>query len=112
MFGRPYGSNSRKLPARLPVIRLLLLSPKSLAGFMTATVTGTAVALGFLSFIMPIRNGSPDIFYAWQGGVRQATTVSESTSVVPFSSLLEYGFFHLPRMKTDLRSLLPCALTF
>jgi diacylglycerol kinase (CTP) len=55
-FGRPYRSNTRKLPARLPFLRLPLAPRKSLAGFTAATITGTAVALEFWGFVVPIRN--------------------------------------------------------
>jgi len=71
-FGRLYGSHTRKLPARLPFLRLPLAPRKSLAGFTAATITGAAAAFGFWGFVAPIRNGGLDISWAWQGGVRQA----------------------------------------
>ena len=62
-FGRLYGSNTRKLPARLPFLCLPLAPRKSLDGFTSATLTGAALALGFCGFIAPIRNGGHDIYY-------------------------------------------------
>jgi len=73
-FGRLYVSHTRKLPARLPLLRLPLAPRKSLAGFTAATtITGAAAALGFWGFAAPIRNGGLDISWTWQGGVGQAT---------------------------------------
>ena len=71
-FGRLYGSHTRKIPARIPLLRLPLAPRKSLAGFTAATtITGDAAALGFWGFVAPIRNGGLDLSWAWQGGVRQ-----------------------------------------
>lgn len=75
-FGRLYGSATRKLPARLPLLRFPLAPRKSLAGFIAATVTGTAITLGFWGFIAPMRAGGKDVTWAWDGGVRQAADQS------------------------------------
>jgi len=81
-FGRLYGSTTRKLPARLPFLRLPLAPRKSLAGFTAATFTGAAIALGFWGFVAPMRNDGQDISWGWQGGVRQVTTAGgDSTSM-------------------------------
>ena len=80
--------NTRELPACLP---LLLSPPKSLAGFTAATVTSAAVALGFLGFIMPIRNGGHSISCAWQAEVRQAT-INEPMTLLPYFTTLKHLF--------------------
>ncbi|KAF8148399.1 hypothetical protein B0H34DRAFT_802939 [Crassisporium funariophilum] len=71
-IGRLYGSQTRKLPARLPLLRLPLAPRKSLAGFSAATVTGAAIALGFWTWVAPLRAGGRDVSWAWEGGVRAA----------------------------------------
>ncbi|KDR74627.1 hypothetical protein GALMADRAFT_140993 [Galerina marginata CBS 339.88] len=70
-FGRLYGFQTRKLPARLPILRLPLAPRKSLAGFAAAAVTGTCIALGFWGYVAPMRARGRDISWAWDGGVRQ-----------------------------------------
>ena len=54
-IGRLYGSYTRKLPTRLPFFRLPLAPRKSLAGFIAATLPGSAVAFGFWGYIVPLR---------------------------------------------------------
>ena len=71
-FGRLYGSSTRKLPARLPILRLPLAPRKSLAGFAAASITGALVAVGFWSLVAPFRNGGQDVTWALEGGVRAA----------------------------------------
>ncbi|KAF8869341.1 hypothetical protein CPB84DRAFT_1818714 [Gymnopilus junonius] len=65
-FGRLYGSATRKLP---------------LAGFTAASITGACIALGFWSFIAPMRAGGKEVTWAWDGGVRQLVPDSEPKSL-------------------------------
>ncbi|KAG6837142.1 hypothetical protein H0H93_014047 [Arthromyces matolae] len=65
-FGRLYGSRTRPLPARLPLLGLPLAPRKSLAGFLAATITGTIIAFGFWSFVAPVRN---ELSWSWEKGV-------------------------------------------
>ncbi|EDR10466.1 uncharacterized protein LACBIDRAFT_316889 [Laccaria bicolor S238N-H82] len=71
-FGRLYGSSTRKLPARLPLLRLPFAPRKSLAGFTAASITGAVIAVGFWSLVAPFRNGGRDVTWALEGGVRAA----------------------------------------
>ncbi|KAF9522334.1 hypothetical protein CPB83DRAFT_116592 [Crepidotus variabilis] len=70
-FGRLYGSATRKLPSRLPILRLPLAPRKSLAGFIAASVTGAAIAAGFWGLVAPVRFGGRDLTWEWTAGVRQ-----------------------------------------
>lgn len=80
-FGRLYGSLTRKLPPRLPILRLPLAPRKSLAGFIAASLTGAAVAAGFWGLVAPIRFGGRDITWSWADGARQVpSSVSEAKS--------------------------------
>ncbi|KAI6128147.1 hypothetical protein EDD16DRAFT_1472665 [Pisolithus croceorrhizus] len=68
-FGRLYGQFTPRLPARLPILGLPLASRKSLAGFIAAAITGAAVAVGFWSFVAPLREQSSELSWTWEGGV-------------------------------------------
>jgi len=48
-FGRLWGSYTPALPRRLPLLGLPLAPRKSLAGFIAASLTGAAIAVGFWS---------------------------------------------------------------
>ncbi|KAH9474900.1 CTP-dependent diacylglycerol kinase 1 [Psilocybe cubensis] len=76
-FGRLYGSYMRKLPARLPILRLPLAPRKSLVGFLAAAATGSAIALGFWGSIAPMRAGGQDLTWSWDEGVRQVAQGTE-----------------------------------
>ncbi|KAJ8455332.1 hypothetical protein ONZ45_g18975 [Pleurotus djamor] len=71
-IGRMFGSLTPPLPARLPILRLPLAARKSLAGFIAACVTGAAIAIGFWTWIAPIRHSSEDISWSWDDGVSSA----------------------------------------
>jgi diacylglycerol kinase (CTP) len=77
-FGRLYGSSTRKLPSRLPILRLPLAPRKSLAGFIAATLTGAAIAAGFWGLAAPARFGGRDVTWSWSEGVRQVTQGAET----------------------------------
>ena len=66
-IGRLYGPNTRKLPPRLPFLRLPLAPRKSLAGFIAATLTGSAIALVFWGYIAPMRAGGTETTWSWNG---------------------------------------------
>ncbi|GLB40113.1 putative phosphatidate cytidylyltransferase [Lyophyllum shimeji] len=63
-IGRLYGSRTRRLPSRSPILRLPLAPRKSLAGFIAATITGACIAIGFWGWIAPVRR---DITWSWDG---------------------------------------------
>lgn len=73
-FGRLYGSLTPRLPARLPILGLPLAPRKSLAGFIAAAITGAAVAVGFWTYVGPMRlmndgsEGSSGLSWTWEGG--------------------------------------------
>ncbi|KAJ7594089.1 hypothetical protein C8J56DRAFT_820430 [Mycena floridula] len=68
-IGRLWGSKTRRLPARLPLLRLPLAPRKSLAGFLAATVTGACIAVGFWGWLAPNRSDPSDITWTWENGV-------------------------------------------
>jgi len=80
-IGRLYGSYTRKLPARLPFLRLPLAPRKSLAGFIAATLTGSAVAFGFWGYIAPLRTSGSEMTWSWDDGVRRIAESGEVTSL-------------------------------
>lgn len=68
-FGRLYGNRTPPLPKRL--FGLFPLAPrKSLAGFTAASLTGAAIAMGFWSFLGPVREHG--LTWTWQLGVSQS----------------------------------------
>ena len=68
-FGRLYGSRTPPLPKRL--FGIFPLAPrKSLAGFTAATLTGAAIAMGFWTFLAPVRQHG--LTWSWQDGVSQS----------------------------------------
>jgi len=83
-FGRLWGRYTRPLPSRLPLLPFLPASlrsrlslpmarQKSLAGFIAASVTAGAVALGFWGWLAPVRhseatwNWDDDVLGGWIG---------------------------------------------
>ncbi|KAF8057065.1 hypothetical protein FPV67DRAFT_1658150 [Lyophyllum atratum] len=74
-FGRLFGSRTPRLPPRTPVLRLPLAPRKSLAGFIAATITGACIAVGFWSWVAPIRS---DVSWSWDGGVRSSSNLLPS----------------------------------
>lgn len=77
-FGRLYGSRTRPLPPRTPVLRLPLAPRKSLAGFIAAAITGAVIAFGFWGLVAPVRN---DLTWTWNNGV--LASPSAPASVLP-----------------------------
>ncbi|RXW15457.1 hypothetical protein EST38_g10407 [Candolleomyces aberdarensis] len=69
-FGRMYGRLTPKLPPRL--FGLPLAPRKSVAGFIAASVTGAAVAVGFWGVLGTRRFGGQDATWTWEGGVRNS----------------------------------------
>jgi diacylglycerol kinase (CTP) len=80
-IGRLYGSYTPKLPARLPFLRLPLAPRKSLAGFIAATITGSAIAFGFWAYIAPLRASGTEMTWSWDDGVRQLSDDGEVTNL-------------------------------
>ncbi|KAF6744298.1 hypothetical protein DFP72DRAFT_1095286 [Ephemerocybe angulata] len=69
-FGRMYGRRTPKLPPR--ILGLPLAPRKSTAGFIAASVTGAAIAMGFWGALAGTRHGGADAIWKWEGGVRGA----------------------------------------
>ena len=68
-FGRLYGSRTPRLPKRL--FGVFPLAPrKSLAGFVAASLTGAAIAVGFWTWLAPARQSG--LTWTWQDGVSQS----------------------------------------
>ena len=65
-----YGRLTPKLPSRL--LGLPLAPRKSVAGFIAASVTGAAVAVGFWGVLGPLRFNGQDAIWTWEGGVRNS----------------------------------------
>ncbi|KAH6910847.1 hypothetical protein BKA70DRAFT_1424514 [Coprinopsis sp. MPI-PUGE-AT-0042] len=68
-IGRMYGRRTSKLPSRSPVLGLPLAPRKSVAGFVAASVTGGAIAMGFWGWLAPLRFGGQDSSWTWEGGI-------------------------------------------
>ncbi|KAG6874856.1 hypothetical protein C0992_006233 [Termitomyces sp. T32_za158] len=77
-FGRLYGSRTRPLPPRTPILRLPLAPRKSFAGFIAAVITGAAIAFCFWGFVAPVRN---DLTWTWDNGV--LASPSTPASILP-----------------------------
>ncbi|KAG6840278.1 hypothetical protein C0991_007766 [Blastosporella zonata] len=90
-FGRMFGSRTPPLPPRTPILRLPLAPRKSLAGFIAATITGTAIALAFWGLIAPVRN---DITWAWDEGVLASST--KPPSILPALGVTASGLAGAP----------------
>ncbi|KNZ81994.1 CTP-dependent diacylglycerol kinase 1 [Termitomyces sp. J132] len=86
-FGRLYGSQTRPLPPRTPILRLPLAPRKSFAGFIAAAITGAAIAFGFWGLLAPVRN---DLTWTWDNGV--LTSPSTSASILPALGIAGPGF--------------------
>jgi diacylglycerol kinase (CTP) len=80
-LGRLYGANTRKLPSHLPFLRLPLAPRKSLAGFMAATFTASAIALGFWAYVAPMRAGGAETTWSWVSGVRRISENGDVTDL-------------------------------
>ncbi|KAG7095525.1 hypothetical protein E1B28_006263 [Marasmius oreades] len=77
-IGRLWGHLTPRLPSHIPLIPLFPDSPllrlplaprKSLAGFIAAFVTGSAIAAGFWGWMAPMRNNTGDISWWFNGGI-------------------------------------------
>ncbi|KAL0071163.1 hypothetical protein AAF712_001723 [Marasmius tenuissimus] len=76
-IGRLWGYLTPRLPTHIPLIpffpnsplRLPLAPRKSLAGFIAAFVTGSAIAAGFWGWMAPMRYSKDDISWWLDGGV-------------------------------------------
>ncbi|KAG6915025.1 hypothetical protein DXG01_013883 [Tephrocybe rancida] len=77
-FGRMFGSRTRRLPPRIPFLRLPLAPRKSFAGFIAATITGAVIALGFWGLVAPVRS---NITWNWDSGV--LASPSNPASILP-----------------------------
>ncbi|KAF9269535.1 hypothetical protein L218DRAFT_915725 [Marasmius fiardii PR-910] len=85
-IGRLWGSRTPKLPSHIPLIpffpkspvRLPLAPRKSVAGFMAAFVTGSAIAAGFWGWIAPMRTNVPDVTWWFDGGVGAGLSMNGS----------------------------------
>ncbi|THU89911.1 hypothetical protein K435DRAFT_676907 [Dendrothele bispora CBS 962.96] len=66
-IGRAWGSLTPRLPSR--ILGLPLAPRKSLAGFLAASFTGAAIALGFWGWLAPIRQQASDVSWRWAEGV-------------------------------------------
>ena len=67
-FGRLWGSRTPPLPSHVPILGLPLAPRKSLAGFLAAFVTGTAIVFSFWSWFVPAVSGI-DPTWDWTRGV-------------------------------------------
>ncbi|KAL0581661.1 Diacylglycerol kinase [Marasmius crinis-equi] len=73
-IGRLWGYLTPRLPTHIPLIpfspvRLPLAPRKSLAGFLAAFATGSAIAAGFWGWMAPMRTNKDDITWWFDGGV-------------------------------------------
>jgi len=94
-FGRLWGSRTPPLPARVPILGLPLAPRKSLAGFLAAFVTGTAIVFSFWSWFVPIVGGA-DPTWDWTRGVSGSGVDSSSLGESVKTVLREVGFEGLP----------------
>lgn len=90
-FGRLYGQFTPRLPARSPILGLPLAPRKSLAGFVAAAITGAAVAVGFWSFVAPLREQKPELSWTWEGGVGRAFANSDSKMFSGWTGITTIG---------------------
>lgn len=90
-FGRLYGRFTPRLPARVPILGLPLAQRKSLAGFVAAAITGAAVAVGFWSFLAPLREQRPGLSWTWEGGVGEAFADSSSKMFSGWTGIATIG---------------------
>jgi len=94
-FGRLWGSKTPPLPARVPILGLPLAPRKSLAGFMAAFVTGTAIVFSFWSWFVPAVSGV-DPTWDWTCGVAGSGVDGSSLGQGVRAVLREVGFEGLP----------------
>jgi diacylglycerol kinase (CTP) len=94
-FGRLWGSRTPPLPARVPFLGLPLAPRKSLAGFLAAFVTGTAVVFSFWSWFAPAVGGV-DPTWDWTRGVSGPGVDGSSLGQGVRTILREAGFEGLP----------------
>ncbi|KAG6331410.1 hypothetical protein ID866_7681 [Astraeus odoratus] len=90
-FGRMYGRLTPRLPARLPILGLPLAPRKSVAGFIAATITGAAVAVGFWALIGPMRESGIGLSWTWEDGVTSATSGNSACTFGGWAGLLTIG---------------------
>ena len=94
-FGRLWGSRTPPLPARVPILGLPLAPRKSLAGFLAAFVTGTAIAFSFWSWFVPAVSGV-DPTWDWTHGVSGSGVDGSSLGEGVRTVLRQIGFEGLP----------------